>query len=127
MGPAVAHGGIHLRVRSVGIVRIVVGPVTAPRPSASDWNSSVFAPGESVKSVRKFRVESGSCPTVCACSVWPVVGFESCTAVAVSVTVTDSSTRPTCKGIWTLVVSVTLTFTSGASALEKPEAVTTRR
>ena len=66
--------------------------VTCPRPSAAESKSSVLAPADRVRSVKKFRVESGRVLAVSAPIVSPVLAEVSSTGSATSFTVTVSVT-----------------------------------
>ncbi len=81
--------------------------VTCPRPSAAESKSSVLAPAERVRSVKKFLADSGSALAVSALIVSPVVAEVTFTGVTRSFTVTVSVTCPIAKVAFTLVVSVT--------------------
>ena len=97
--------------------------VTWPRASAAESNSSVLAPADRVRSVKKFRVESGSVLAVSASMVSPVVAEVRSTGKATSLTVTVSVTCPRLRVADTFAVSVTRTRTLCTTNLENPVAV----
>src|SRR6267143_215177 len=81
--------------------------VTSPFQAEPAQNSSVLAPADKVRSVKKFRVESGSVLAVAALIVSPVAAEVRSTGTATSFTVMVSVTCPILKLALTLVVSVT--------------------